>query len=119
MCIGPRDVRGSRRSYLTTRALVSVGRQQRSVSHSREDGDDGDVSRVDTKDEDYSDHVPNHTIDLVSFGLAHQEAQISFPYFFERVKVKSQEVDAVHQTQECRKCHEERLQRRRVEVIQD
>lgn len=46
----------------------------------REDADDGDVSRIQGKDEYDTDEVPDDAVDFLPLRLAHQEPKVHLPY---------------------------------------
>jgi len=55
----------------------------RQAGNLREDRNHGDISRVEGEDKDDADEVVHHSIDLISFTLSHQEAEVILPNFCE------------------------------------
>lgn len=45
----------------------------------REDRNDGDISGVDSQDENDSDEIPDDPINLIPFALPHQDSKVALP----------------------------------------
>ena len=117
-CIYPTIAQWSKRSYRTMRGCDYSAKLKGKTRHSRQDGDDRHISRIDSQNGDDAHEVPHHTVDALAFLFAHKESDICLPQLCKGRKSQSSEIDGIYAHETSRKRHEKRSEIFRVEIVE-